>query len=225
MVNFPTDQNRTTIVGATGSGKTVFGFWLLSTSKTLDWRNNPVVCFDFKGEEVFERLEDMKAAKEISIRGNPPKKPGLYIVRPLPHEMDEVEQFLWKVWKQGNVGLFFDEGYMIAKSRAFNAILTQGRSKRIPCIILLQRPSWAPRFCFTEAQYFAFFKLIDKRDKVTVQQFANTDLERNRLPYHCVWYDVAGNAGDGAVTIFAPCPNVETILETFRVSKAKRTML
>lgn len=220
-VRFPNNTNRTCVIGPTGSGKTVFGIWLLSTCKTLNWKRTPVIILDFKGDDLIEQIEDAGAAKEIDIRSKVPKKPGLYIVRPHPHEKELVDNFLWRVWAQGNVGVFVDEGYMLDKCNAFNAILTQGRSKKIPVLILVQRPAWLSRFVFSESQYFAIFNLNDKRDKITVQQIVNADLSRQRLPYHCLWYDVGGNAGGGAAIEFSPVPSVPEIVSVF--AEAKQT--
>lgn len=218
-IRFPDNSHRTVIIGPTGCGKTVFGVWLLSTCCTLDFQRYPVFIFDFKGDELIAKIEDVGGAKEIDIRKSPPKKPGLYILRPHPHEGELVEQFLWKVWANGKSGLYFDEGYMVAKSNALNAILTQGRSKKIPVVILAQRPVWLSRFTFSEAQFFAIFSLIDKRDRDTVQSFISTDLQQHRLPYHSLWYDVGGNAGRGSASILSPVPPVPEIVASFAKSK------
>lgn len=168
---------------------------------------------------MMEEIEEIGGAKEWPINRDPPKKPGLYVVRPLPHQEAEVEAFLWKVWKRGDTGLFFDEGYMVKKSNALNAILTQGRSKRIPVITCLQRPVWAPRFCFSEAQFFAVFHQHDKRDVDTVQAFVNTDVSQFRGPYHALWYDVGANAGRGEATVFRPVPPSHQIVAAFEPKK------
>lgn len=218
-VTFPGSEDRTTIIGSTGSGKTVFALWLVSTSRTLDWKRRPVVAFDFKGDKLLRKIEADGSLKEINIRDRPPRKPGLYVVRPLPEQQDEVELFLRKCWEQEQIGLFIDEGYELKYSRRFNAILTQGRSKEIPVVMCLQRPSWAPRFCFTEAQYFAVFYQNDKRDVKTVQEFVNADVGSFRGPYHALWYDVGANAGRGEATIFKPVPSIPQIVEAFRVDR------
>lgn len=218
-VRLPNDQNRTTVIGPTGSGKTTFAIWLMSTCATLNWRKYPVIAWDFKGDEILEELLEEGYATEWPVNRDPPKKPGLYIVRPMPHQADEVEAFLWKVWKKGKTGLFFDEGYMVNKSKALNAILTQGRSKRIPVIMCVQRPVWVSRFCFSEAQYFAIFYQTFKPDIDTVQGFVNTDVSQFRGPYHALWYDVGANAGRGAATVFKPVPGVDEIVAAFRPRK------
>lgn len=224
MVNFPNNENRTTVIGKTGSGKTVFGIWLLSTCCTLNWKSDPVIIFDFKGDKLIAKIEAVGGCKEISIFKAPPTKPGLYVVRPMPHDMEAVEAFLWKAWANENTGLFFDEGYMLAKSRAFNAILTQGRSKNLPCIILLQRPSWAPRFCFTEAQYFALLRLTDDQDLKRVSEFMNTDVKTRRLPYNALWYDDGANAGEGLGVVFKPVPREDEIIKAFARPNSRAQM-
>lgn len=221
MTRLPTPENRTTIIGKTGSGKTVFGLWLLSTCCTLDWRNNPVTIFDFKGDKNIRKIEELGGAKEVSIRGNPPSKPGLYVVRPLPHELAEVDAYLWKVWRQEQHGLFFDEGLMVAKSKAIVSILTQGRSKEIPVIMLLQRPVWAPKWCFSEAQFFAIFRLQTKEDRDTARSYIDIDMSMRRLPYHALWYDDDAKAGEGEAVIFEPVPSVPEIVNSFAPVKRR----
>lgn len=214
-IRFPGVENRTVVVGSTGSGKTRFGMWLLSIAR---WGNIPRVVFDFKGDDLIGKLEAAGYAREISIAGNPPRKPGTYIVRPSPHETEAVEAFLWKCWKQEEIGLYFDEGYMVAKSKALNAILTQGRSKHVPVITLSQRPCWISKFVFTESEYFAVLRLNHKDDKDTVRAFVNTDVMVPPRPYHSLWYD----AGSDKAVILAPVPNDETIIMGFRPKNSGR---
>lgn len=209
----------------------MFGIWLLSTRKTLDWKNKPVTIMDFKGDELIAEIEELGGAREIDITEKPPKKPGLYVIRPdpimTPADMRVVDEYLLNLWRNEDHGLFIDEGYELAKSKGFVRILTQGRSKNIPCIMLLQRPVWAPRFCFTEAQYYALLNLTDERDTKTVQSFVNTDIGQHRLPYHALWYDVGANAGRGEAVIFKPVPDTHEIAEAFRPQKrglAKRVL-
>jgi hypothetical protein len=69
-----------------------------------------------------------------------PRKPGLYRMRVDPQDEDNLEQWLWDVWKRGNIGLFIDEVALVPQKHAFKAILRQGRSKLIPVIACTQRP-------------------------------------------------------------------------------------
>lgn len=213
MATLPNDDDRTVIVGSTGSGKTFFGIWLLSTR---NWYERPTYIFDFKGDKLIASLP----AKVISVRANPPRDPGLYILRPLPEADDAaVEVFLQKLWQMEDAILYIDEGYMIGRSNKwYNALLTQGRSKYIEIITLSQRPLWLSRFVFSEATYFAMFNLTDKDDRKTVGRFVPPELYTadTRLPrFHCVWYDVA--SGDGLE--LRPVPGRAQILAAFQTGE------
>lgn len=207
----PTIQNRVAIIGRTGSGKTQLGAWLLSN---MPFNAIPFIIFDFKGDDLLNSL----GAKHISLKDNPPTKPGLYIVSPHPAQEEETETFLWKIWGQGNTGVYVDEGYMVARSKAYNAIQTQGRSLNIPTITLTQRPVFAPRFVFSEADYFAIFQLNKRDDNKTVGDFTTDYDFRKELPqYQCRWFDVKQNG----FFILLPAPSRDNIIESFN-TKLKR---
>jgi len=216
-INLPDDTKRHVIVGSTGSGKTQCGIWHLSLR---DYLNMPWVIFDFKGDDLIAEI----GAKEISVNSAPPKKPGLYVVRPLPETDDaSVEAFLMKCWAQEDIGLYIDEGYMIPNdSKAFKAILTQGRSKHIPVIVLSQRPVWLSRFVFSEADFYQVFRLNDKRDRQTVKSFLPFDVEERLPDYHSYWYDV----GNDFSQVWKPVPSKGTIIKSFRDNlRTPRTLL
>ena len=201
----PNLQQRVAVIGRTGSGKTRFGIWLLSHAA---FDKQPFVVVDYKGDDLIGGIDRMReiGPKEV------PKHPGLYVIRPLPNMGEEVENWLWKIWQRENIGLYVDEGYALPNKGAFQAILTQGRSKHLPVICLTQRPSWLSRFVFSEADFYAIFHLNDRRDKLTVQAFTpkeRMDL-KNRLPdYHSYWYDV----GRDNVAIIQPVPSDDEILD------------
>lgn len=204
---FPNSSQRTTIVGRTGSGKTVFGTWLLSH---MDFSSMPWIVFDFKGDKLLSSIPHTKPASLYE----PPTEPGLYIIRPHPtRDSDAVDNFLEEIWEQENTGIYIDEGYMIDKdSEAFNAILTQGRSKNIPVICLTQRPTWVSRFVVSEADYFAVFHLNDKRDEKTVEYFLGKNkIDETLDDFNSRWYDV----GQHKLFMMQPVPNAESILQRF----------
>lgn len=218
LFRFPSNQQRVAVIGRTGSGKTQFGAWLLSQS---GFDKQPYVVIDYKGDEL---LGSIDRVREIGLK-ELPKHPGLYTIRPTPSENDAVEEWLWKAWARERIGLYVDEGYALPDKGAFQAILTQGRSKRIPVICLTQRPTWVSRFVFSEADFYAVFHLNDHRDRLTVQAFTpreRMDL-KNRLPdFHSYWYDV----GKDRVFQIKPVPDAETIVEAIdaRLRPKKRTI-
>ena len=208
---WPNDTERTLMIGRTGSGKTTAALYQLSMK---NWERKPWVVFDTKGDKDIGVIGRMEGVKHIKITEQPSDN-GLFIVRPLPNQDDEINDFLWRIHTRNNVGLYFDEGYMVGKPDALNALLTQGRSKHIPIIMNTQRPTWLSRFCFTESDYFQVFALTDRDDRKSVQRFIpeeRADLEERLPPYHSIWYDVKSDR----VFKFKPTPPSEQIIEGFR---------
>lgn len=202
----PTNKQRLAVVGRTGSGKTQFSAWVLSLAP---YDKQPYIIFDWKHDELLGAID---RAREIRL-GEIPKQPGLYIVRPLPDEHEEVNAYLWRIWQRERVGLYFDESYNIPdpqKRSALRAVLTQGRSKRIPVIACTQRPAWISRFIFSEADFICSFHVSTPEDVIRVRQFV-PGYEPHMPQYTSRWFDVT----DNAVYQMQPAPDAETILETF----------
>lgn len=211
---WPNDRQRTAVIGKTGSGKTQGAAWLLA-NRSYDRR--PWIIFDFKRDEL---LNDIPGARHIGLDDKLPKHPGIYLVHPHPSEQEDVDAMLSGIWDREGIGVFVDEGYMIPdRSDAFQALLTQGRSKRIPMIVLTQRPAWITRFAFSEADYIQLYQLTDTRDIKVVKQFMPMPIER-RLPgpYYSWWYDATRDYK----AILQPVPDRNTILDTFHAKLVPR---
>jgi DNA helicase HerA-like ATPase len=206
----PRTDEHVAILGCTGSGKTTLASWVLSRSP---FNLIPYVCIDYKNDEL---LASITRIREIGLSESVPSQPGLYVIRPLPSEIDEVENWLWKVWAQERVGLYIDEAYLLPDKEAIKNILAQGRSKRIPVIAASQRPVSVPRSIFTEASHIAVFRLNDRRDKKTVAEFTPDGMLETRLQdYHAFWYNVKDHRADDLIPyhILKPVPVAEKIVE------------
>jgi hypothetical protein len=205
-MRLPTDTQRLTIVGRTGSGKTVAAVWHLSVRS---WDQKPWLVYDFKMDDL---INDIPGVKHIGTN-EVPKHPGIYAVHPHPDDFEGVQRQLWKCWEQENIGIYVDEGYMICGVRnpAFRSILTQGRSKHIPVIILSQRPVWLDRFVFSESDYYQVFALNDIEDRKQINRFAYIDIDAKLPDYHSWYYDVATDTTE----VLLPVPAKDKILETF----------
>jgi hypothetical protein len=203
-MNFPRDNQRHTIYGKTGSGKTVAGLWAL---EKRSWDKIPWIILDIKRDQTIAQIPRLE---EIDIERAPPKQRGLYVTRPVPQSDDHIDRFLWDVWKRGNIGLMVDEGYMINRfSKPWQAVLTQGRSLRIPVITLTQRPSWVSPFLMSETDYHQAFFLqapadVDKLAEWNVPVPPHQD-------YSSWYYDVPKNLW----TRLAPVPDEQEILDRF----------
>lgn len=202
----PREDEHTTIVGRTGTGKTQMGAWLLSTR---DLEVKPWVILDYKGEEL---LNSIPRIREIGFK-DAPSQPGLYILKSRPDLEDDTEAWLWKIWESENIGVFIDEGYMLPENRkgAFSALLTQGRSKRTPVITLSQRPVRVNRTAFSEASHLIAFDLNDRRDHKALEEIVPTGFMALPVPrYHARWYSVKKDK----VWKLKPVPEADEIIET-----------
>lgn len=186
-MRLPGNDERLTIYGMTGSGKTNAALWHLSKRNFLEV---PWLILDFKGDS---HIAALSGTREIPHGGKAPREPGIHIARPLPDADDTwVDDLLWNVWHNGNTGVYTDEAYMIGtRSKPFNALLTQGRSKKIPMITLTQRPVWVSRFVVSEAEFHQVFFLSDAADRDIVERLIPYDIKDQRLErYHSWYYDL-----------------------------------
>lgn len=208
-MRLPDDTQRIVIVGRNGTGKTQAGIWHLSHQ---NWQVMPWIILNWKRDELIGRIA---IAKEMAL-DKMPDEPGIYVVSPLPSQQDEVDALLWNCWQQEHVGIFVDEGYMLANGRqfspAFRAIQTQGRSKHIPTITLSQRPVAMDRFVFSEANFYQVFGLNDRNDRKRIAEWIpGYDPEENLPKFYSWYYDVDHNA----LNILSPVPQAKEILKVF----------
>lgn len=192
LMELPNSSDRTMCVGRTGTGKTIFGLWLLSL-QAID--KMPWIVVDFKGEEQLDKIPN---TREIDFRFVPGKDDtGLFILRCTPFDVEngELDKYLIKIWERENCGIFIDECYILGNSKALNLCLTQGRSKHLPMILCSQRPVYCSRFCFSEASFIVIFDLNDDRDMDVIEGFTPLDYsEESELEKHqCFFYDVSEN--------------------------------
>lgn len=192
---WPDRRSRTVVVGRNGTGKTRLALWLLA-NHALDI---PWAIIDYKRDEHIAKLP----ARKRRLGAGLPWRRGLNLYQPGPQDDNAVEKLLWSIYKRENMGVFVDEAHMLPQDTAVRALLTQGRSKTIPMIILTQRPRWVSRFAFSEANYFAMFPLSDPADRKTISALTELDPEGRVPPWHARWYDVANNSQN----LLTPAPD------------------
>lgn len=220
----PTSEDRTTVVGRTGSGKTQFSCDLLATR---NWTEMPWIVADYKREKLFleiQRVLGPKWSREMKVTDKVPDKPGIYFVRPMPGTDDDaMEALMMRIWEHGRCGFYIDEGFMLPqrlpKYKAFTFLLTQGRSLEIPMIMLYQKPNWMNTFAKGQADFFAVFELNNKDDEEIIMKYVRPAVVKGRkitpndgLPkYHCLWYEV----GEGRSTVLRPARKRTEIMNAF----------
>jgi len=203
---WPGGDQRTTILGATGSGKSTCGLWMLAHQR-LNAR--PWVIFDFKRESFFDRV-GFPPIRHIGLHEAAPRKPGLYLVTPRPGDDDAVEAFLWRIWESENCGLYVDEAPLMPEgSDAFQACIQQGRSKHIPIIACTQRPVGVARGLFSEADFVCVYSVTDRRDYRLIEGFVPTEMSAPLPWHHWRWYD----RGRRVVLNMGPVPHPDVVAQ------------
>lgn len=202
-LRLPGDRDRLTIIGPTGSGKTHAAVWHLSNAS---FDRKPWVVINPKREELIDGID---GAYSMDLNDTP-KYPGIYDVQPIPSDAPLVDALLVRIWDNENIGVWMDEGLMFGTGDGIDALFTQGRSKRIPMIMLMQRPVWVSRFAVSEATFIQYFGLSDERDQRTVQAFApNLPTSQHLDTYHSFYYDVPRKRNFH----FKPMPTSDKILD------------
>jgi DNA helicase HerA-like ATPase len=205
-INLPGDTDRLAVLGRTGSGKTQAAVYHLSRAG-FDYM--PWVIVDYKNDELINRID---RAETIDF-GTVPDEPGIYILKVLPGQEDQLSEWFRGAWEQEDIGIYVDEGYLVdPRDRWFNACLTQGRSKHIPMIVLSQRPVWLSRYVFSEASYFQVFDLSHTKDMEKIREYVRDDdsqqLEQPLADFHSYYYDVARRR----LYTLGPAPEADVLL-------------
>ena len=212
----PGAEDRTIVIGSTGDGKTILVGWLLAQQR-LDKR--AWVWLDFKDEVLLDEV-GTPPIRKLRL-GDMPGKLGLYRMFVRPDQEDELEDWLWKVWKRGNIGIVCDEVSLLPRGDAVKSIMRQGRSKRIPFIGATQRPVGCDPEIFSEAQYRVLFSIGDEHRDLPIIKglFGRLDV-RTPLPgpFYSYWYDVRRKQ----LTVLRPVPAPAIVAAQIRAAAPRQ---
>jgi hypothetical protein len=198
---------RLNLTGRSGSGKTYLGRWFMIRAP-MNW-----VVLDSKHDPSFDKdnpIEGLAPASKL-IKGW--SKSPIVVVRPSSHEnnpaiLDNYLGFLHDAFD--NFGVNIDEAYQCTNGPhpgpGLKGLLTRGRVRKQSVIVSSQTPSWIPKFCFSEANYFANMTLNLPEHRERIRQFIGDDRVLQKIPSReWWWYDVGGDelTRFGPVTINA----------------------
>jgi hypothetical protein len=211
-IRLPDDSQRLLICGRTGGGKTMEALHHLS-QRSFD--EKPWIVIDCKGDDL---VSSIPVSAPASIYDDPPGDPGLYVVKAEIEDHDKggpLTDYLRKIYQQGNTGVLIDEGGMVGqRNRGLRTILTLGRSRKVPLIILTQRPVNVDKYAFSESEYLQIFYIQIKDDQDIVHGYISEEqldfnTLRNKGLYYSAWFDVRANE----LTYMQPCPPFNEIYD------------
>lgn len=170
-------NDRGMLIGATGSGKTFLGRYLIE-----DQEKPFSVVYDAKISESIGRWSNHEFitdfdtliesdARRIVYRPN-------YIEAVDPAAQD---QFFEWVYQRQHTRLFVDEAYAVTggsnPSFHFQACLSRGRERGISTLVATQRPHRIPLITLSEAEHYWIFRLTLLQDRRRVEEITGITAE------------------------------------------------
>lgn len=195
-VNFRQGEHIT-IVGTTGSGKTVLARELLEYRNftavlgTKNEDNELYKPFEKRGYELVDQFDPKPGRDESRIIFRPrmttPDRKGI------AKQREAFERMLFQVWEYGGWTLYADEIWYLTSElnldQTFKLFWTAGRSNHITVVASTQLPVSIPLLAFDQATHLFLFRNTDRRRIDRMSEFAGADSDIlryliPRLPRH-----------------------------------------
>lgn len=205
-------DERALILGATGSGKTTGGAWLLSRSPG-QW-----VILNSKYDPLLSSLGPSVEWDAGAVQEGL-QKSRVVVAHPSAYDQAALDGVLFDLCESGQpVGVMIDELLYLSKGNGqcgagLMALLTRGRARGQPFIGCSQRPANITQYAYTESTYFGIFNLRADRDWTRVMDYTQCpELRHPRRPHFWGWFDTH----DNRLTEYGPVPHHD-IARRFRV--------
>jgi ABC-type dipeptide/oligopeptide/nickel transport system ATPase component len=172
--NFIAYEEKITIVGASGSGKSYLANEIM---KSLHGVSVWVYDFNFQFHSskaiVFNDLDKLLEVYDTAKRGH-------YILQPHDNSEETFKRFNAEAFKRGNLVLVEDEVHTwLSKQRVikeFNQVILSGRPRGISVISISSRPASLPNNVLSNSKHVFAFKLNLESDIKFLEGFLGTDV-------------------------------------------------
>lgn len=188
-----------TLIGPTGSGKTTIALELITAMPYVaiigtKQRDDTLEKFAKKHKEYRVINEFQWSLKRQTLDDTVivwPKLKG--DASNVGAQAVPIHNSLNRMFFQGGWTVFCDELWYLAnrlkQERILESFWSQGRSSGLSLVGCCQRPSWIPRFAFSEPRYLLIGQMEDERDINTVSEGTNVSRkllaqEVNKLSRH-----------------------------------------
>ncbi len=189
------NSERVFIVGASGSGKTELGKFLLN-------KLNRVVIIDPK--HTF-KLDGFKNVWRMMGFTDLMKKQFRLIARPKINDDEKLSDLIRKLYKLKNVTIYIDElatlndSFPSSMALLANVVRT-GREKNVSVWSGTQRPRHVPLIFLTESESMFVFNLRSEADREHVAGYGGDEL-KDRIGNYQFWYIRSGMDNPDLLTL------------------------
>ncbi len=170
-------NDRGTLIGKTGSGKTTLARFLLEDyhkpySVTWNPKNSDAVNSWY--HKQYYTLDELFEAKEQRLIYTPHYSKA-------EDEADQEKFFYW-IYERKYTRVYVDEATSVvggtSPPRFLTAIVNRGRERGISSLIATQRPKRVPLNILSEAEHFYIFKLLLLDDRKRVEEICGITVEQ-----------------------------------------------
>lgn len=193
-------QDRTLIVGHTGSGKTTLALRLIGGYRSL-------VVIDPKHRVTVPRAGIVVGDPRVFAQWWPQRTRRI-VYRPDPRlkKHEDVDEVIARVLAYGRTCLYVDEAMEFSTQGgilpAYKRAITQGRELYVPVVSASQRPVGIHNTILTEAEHVFVFRLRSSDDREKMGKFYGDDAGEDVGPPYSFLY--AGTATTGGAVIRCP---------------------
>ena len=172
--NFQAYEEKITIVGASGSGKSYLANVIMkSLNGVAVWVFDPNFQFHSSRAMVFNDLNELLKVYDGAKRGH-------YILQPHDNSENTFRRFNSEAFKRGNVVIIEDEIHNFCSKqkviKEFNQVILSGRPRGISVISISSRPASCPNHVLSNSKHVFAFPLRLESDLKFLEGYLGSDV-------------------------------------------------